>query len=422
MRHGKTQKAASVKAVQQNVACSCFSLGVSHCYRVLTVASLDGAIEFGVNPAIPSIMCQGMIMQGYRCFAVFVFAFMASPTLVQAQAQIRSGALVYTSAVDFVTGFTPNGTGYFVSQAFIPSPPQPSVNQPYYVSVTMAGIVSPAVGRLMGVHFIPPAGTSVVVNSSIPVRCFYGPMNGQVARVEFTNSVLTDNSFNANLRIFGCPQPAAGGAPYQIVQLPNNNGTAYFFDRRDPQRPGQTTWPIGSQASYEFQIPVVSNRTMDGFSTPDRFFAPVQSIQGDGVDPWAYPFLALLVSPSVSGNVADMESGLFGAPPPPPPNSAGVTVDCRNLGPNAAQNATCGFTNIPSGLNARVVCNVTTPVASLAVNSFIRCSLVTDRFVGTRAVNGVSGSATVDSNLTNNIQALTLNGGLVDLIFASRFE
>ena len=361
-------------------------------------------------------------MRMCRCIAVIFAAITAFPALVQAQAQIRSGALVYTSAVDFVTGFSPNGTGYFVSQAFIPSPPQPSVNQPYYVSVTMAGIVSPAVGRLMGVHFIPPAGTSVVVNPNIPVRCFYGPMNGQGTRVEFTNTVLTDNSFNANLRIFGCPQPAAGSAPYQIVQLPNNNGSAYFFDRRDPQRPGQITWPLGSQASYEFQIPVVSNRTMDGFSAPDRFFAPVQAIQGDGVDPWAYPFLSLLVSPTAGGSVADMESGLFGAPPPPPPNSAGVTVDCRNLGPNAAQNATCGFTNIPIGVNARVFCSVALPVASLAVNSFIRCSLVTDRFIGTRAVNGVSGSATVDSNLTNNIQALILNGGLADLIFADRFE
>ncbi len=352
---------------------------------------------------------------------VLMFLPALTPTLAQAQVQIRSGPLVYTSAVDFTTGFTPNGTGYFVSQAFIPSPPQPSVNQPYYVSVTMAGIASPSVGRLMAVHFIPPAGTSVVVNSTIPVRCFYGAMNGQGSRVEFTNNVVTDNSFNANLRVFGCPQPVTG-TPYQIVQLPNNNGTAYLLDRRDPLRPGQIPWPMGSQASYEFQIPVISNRTMDGFSTPDRFYAAVQSIQGDGVDPWAYPFLSLLVSPGSGGNIADMEAGLFGAPPPPPPNRAGVTIDCRNRGPNVAQNATCGFTNIPTGVNASVVCNVALPVVNLAVDSFIRCSLITDRFIGTRAVNGVSSSATMDNNLTNNSQVLTLNGGLVDLIFASNFE
>ena len=42
-----------------------------------------------------------------------------------AQVQWRSGALLYTPAYDFTLGYTPNGTGYFVSQAYIPSPPQP---------------------------------------------------------------------------------------------------------------------------------------------------------------------------------------------------------------------------------------------------------------------------------------------------------
>lgn len=361
-------------------------------------------------------------MRLLRDVASLLFAAALFPALANAQVQWRSGPLVHTPAIDFSTGYTEIGTGYFVSQAFIPSPPQPTVGQRYYVSIYMAGIVSPAAGRLMAVHFVPPAGTTVVVDAATPVRCFYSAMNGQGPQVEFTNTVITDNSFNANLRVFGCPQPAAGGTPYAIVQLPNGGGSAYFLDRRDPQRPGQTTWPMGSQATYEFQIPVVSNRTMDGFSTGDRFVAPVQSIQGDGIEPWAYPQLALLVSPASGGSVADMEAGLFGAPPPAPQGQASVVVDCRNRGPSAAQNATCGFTNIPNDLNPVITCNPAVPVASLAVNSFIRCALTTSRFIGARSLTGVAGSATVDGNLPNNSTPLTLNGGLTETIFIGTFE
>ena len=149
-----------------------------------------------------------------------------------AQVQYRSGQIVYTPAIDFTLGYTPNGTGYFVSQAYIPSPPQPTVNQPYYVSVRMEGIASPAVGRFMVVSFIPPTGTTVVVNAATPVRCFYRAMSGTGAFTEFTNQVLTDVSFGANLRIFGCPQPGAGADPFSIIPIPGGN--AYYLDRRDP--------------------------------------------------------------------------------------------------------------------------------------------------------------------------------------------
>ena len=88
-----------------------------------------------------------------------------------AQVQWRAGPLVYTPAYDFTLGYTPNGTGYFVSQAYIPSPPQPTINQPFYVSLRMEGIAAPSVGRLMTVGFVPPSGASVYVNASAPVRC-----------------------------------------------------------------------------------------------------------------------------------------------------------------------------------------------------------------------------------------------------------
>jgi len=339
-----------------------------------------------------------------------------------AQVQYRSGQIVYTPAIDFTLGLMQNGTGYFVSQAYIPNPPQPTVNQPYYVSVRMEGIASPAVGRFMVVAFVPPSGTTVVVNAATPVRCFYRAMSGTGNFTEFTNQVLTDVSFGANLRIFGCPQPGAGADPYSIIPVPGGN--AYYLDRRDPAQPASSNWPLGSQAGYEFLIPVVSNRTMDGFSANDRFYGVIRSIQGDGIDPWTNPppNLALLVSANSGNPVADLEAALAAPPAPPPAGKTGTEVVCRNLGPSTASNVSCGFNNIPAGRNATIFCNPTSPQATLASGSFIRCALIMDRFVGTATVEGVVSSSTVDSNLTNNTRSLTFSGGLTDAIHASGFE
>ncbi len=340
----------------------------------------------------------------------------------QAQVQYRSSSLFYTPAIDLGTGYTTNGTGYMVSQTFVASPPQPTINQPYYVSVTMHGIAAPAAGRLMAVHFVPPSGTSVVVDSGIPVRCFYRAMSGTGGYTEFTNTVLTDVSFNANLRVFGCPQPANSGNPYTIVTLPNNNGTAYFLDRRDPQSPGSINWPMGSYAAYEFFIPVISNRTMDGSSQGDRFYAPVQSIQGDGNDPWVYPYLSLLVHPAGAGPVADMATETLQVPPPIGGGKVGNHVVCRNLGPSPASDAQCGFANVPSGYNHTISCTPTVPQASLAVNATITCWITMNKFVGGITVQGVTSSATSDPNLTNNSLSRVISGGLVEKIFESGFE
>jgi hypothetical protein len=339
-----------------------------------------------------------------------------------AQVQYRSGQIVYTPAIDFTLGYMANGTGYFVSQAYIPNPPQPTVNQPYYVSIRMEGIASPAVGRFMVVGFIPPTGTSVVVNVATPVRCFYRAMSGTGNFTEFTNQILTDVSFGANLRIFGCPQPAAGANPYSIIPVPGGN--AYYLDRRDPAQPASTNWPLGSQAGYEFLIPVVSNRTMDGFSTNDRFYSVIRSIQGDGIDPWTNPppHLALLVSPNSGNPVADMEAAPATPPAPFPSGKTGTEVTCRNLGPSTANNVSCGFNNIPIGRNATVNCNPISPQATLANGSSIRCAVIMDKFVGNATVEGVATSTTLDSNLANNTRSLTFSGGLTEVIYLGGFE
>lgn len=355
-----------------------------------------------------------------RFFAALT-AFAAMP--LAAQVQWRSGELVYTPAYDFTLGYMTNGTGYDVSQAYIASPPQPTVGQPFYVALRMEGIASPAVGRLMVAGFVPPSGTSVVVDAGTPVRCFYRAMSGTGNWVEFTSQAVTDISFGANLRVFGCPQPAAGANPYPVIPVPNGN--AYHLDRRDPNSPGATSWPLGSQAGYQFLIPLVSNRTISGDNgiAADRLYGTVRAIQGDGLDPWAFPYLGLLVSTTSPTPTTDLQVTQQLPPPPPPAGRVSYTIRCANNGPNAASNVSCGFADVPSGLNATVVCNPTSPQASLAVNSAMVCSVILDKYLGFRTMSGVVSSATTpDSNLANNTFPFTLYGGIAEVILQNGFE
>jgi hypothetical protein len=352
--------------------------------------------------------------------AALSFALAAVPAAAQS-VQWLAGPLTYTPAIDFVTGYTPNGTGHFLSQAYIASPPQPVVGQGFYTRITMAGIASPAAGRLMAVQFVPPSGASVLVDPvNAPVRCFYRAMDGSGSYIEFTNTVITDQSFGANLRVTGCPQPASG-TPFPVVSVPG--GTAFQLPRRDPQNPNAPFWPLGSQASYEFYIPLVANRTMTGYLEGDRLIAPIRAIQGDGLDPWTYPYVALLVGAGPGSVAADLAAAQQLPPPPPPPNRAGNVLRCTNNGPNTATSVSCGFTNIPaSATNVAVTCTPAASVASLAVGASISCSILMDRFFGAFNVTGVVSSANNDTNLGNNTVQLNVTGGLFDAVFGSGFE
>jgi len=359
-------------------------------------------------------------MTKFRYFIALI-AGVCAPIAALAQS-FFSGPLFYTPGFDFTTGFTNNATGYYLSQAYVPSPPQPTVGQGYYVRVRMEGIASPSVGRLMAVHFIPPSGTTILVDPvNAPVLCTYRAMSGTGNFVNFTNQPITDLSFGANLRIFGCPQPSAAGNPYPIVSVPG--GTAFQISRRDPQNPAAQLWSLGSQAGYEFYIPVVSNRIMSGFLNADRAFAPIRSIQGDGLDPWTNPYVALLVSAAAGSPVSDMSVERQLPPPPPPSGRVGTSILCRNNGPAVAVNATCGASGVPSNANnVNVVCSPQIPVASLAVGGIISCGVIMDRFIGVGDIVGVASSGNADSNLANNSVTISISGGLTEVIMRTGFE
>jgi hypothetical protein len=339
-------------------------------------------------------------------------------TSAQAQVQYRAGPLLYTPGVDFTLGPSQFGAGYYIEQAYIASPPQPTVGQRFYVNIVMSGIVNQPVGRVMAIFFAPPNGTTVVADPATPVRCWYRAGNGGGNYVEFTNQVLNDTSLGGNLRIFGCRQPAAGPNPYPIAAVPGGN--AYEFARDDPQN-SSPFFPMPYQASYVIAIPLVATRSMDGISANNQFVAAIRSIQGDSGDPWVYPQLALLVHPAATPASADMRASITqgtGAP-------AGFTrlvARCTNFGPDAAQNASCSFGTLPAGATAS--CVPASPQATLAPNQFIECTVQFPFQQGGVTVEVTASSATPDPVPVNNGIGITMQPGTgqTELIFEHGFE
>ena len=333
--------------------------------------------------------------------------------------QWRSGSLVYTPLIDQLGNFQSNGTGYFVSQAYISSPPQPTVGQRFYLSVYLSAIASPPVGRLMFPHLQLPAGVSVVADPAVPLRCFYRPMSGGSQFFEFTNQALNDTSFGANLRIAGCPQPSSAALP--LRSLTNGaTGSGLLIPRRDAQSSGEA-WPMGSYAAYEFLVPVVSTMTLDRFSPASRFRAPTYSMQGDGLSSWAYPQLNLEVHPAAGGGgSADLRIASINTTTPTCPLNRRVVARCQNDGPNAAQNASCSFTRLPAG--ATQGCTPSGLQASLGVGAFIDCWT---EFPGTAngdTVEVTASSATPDPNPQNNGMGVSIQPMPGGVLFRSGFE
>lgn len=358
-----------------------------------------------------------MLPRSLHALAVLLFSVcLASPAL--AQVVWREGQLVYTALYDQLGNYQANGTGYFVAQATIASPPQPVVGQIYYVSVVMSGIASPPTGRFMAPHLQLPAGTTVVADPANPLRCYYSPMDGSGSYVEFTSQVLTDTSFGASLRIAGCPQPSSSALPGYLV---GDGGTGLLIERRDPQSGGNQLWPMGSYAAYEFLVPVVSNRVMNAVASDTLFRAPTLSIQGDLGQQWAYPELRLLVHAAAGDASADMAVTELTMIAPLLEGNRRVRGRCTNLGPDSAQNVTCTFQAVPPGASSS--CAPTGSQASLAVNAFIECVTEFPATPDGATVELVAASSTSDPSLINNgVGIFTTPATAADEVFADDFE
>ncbi len=197
-----------------------------------------------------------------------------SPTAVQ----WVDGPLQYAATIDCITGVT-NGIGTGVSQLIDTATfQQPYVGQRFYLKVTAGALAAPCAGSYLAVYFVPPQGVNVDAVANYPTRCF-SKAPSQSAVQEFTNF---------------CPQP-----PYSI--LPVQGGSAFLIPNRDPATPTniQPTWPFPFGAIYEFWIPVISTRQMNGLNSTSgiQAYGPVRYF--DGVNtPWLTPLFSMFVAPA----------------------------------------------------------------------------------------------------------------------------
>ena len=210
----------------------------------------------------------------------FVFALVLATIAVLAQASRAHATVAWRDGLIFES-YTLNclfqtpeyGIGAFVGQLYDTSYVEPYVGERFYMRVHIAGLGHPCADNYLDVQFVPPEGVSVSSVDNYPVRCFY-QAPGSTAYTE----IATVN---------GCPQP-----PFGIAA--NGAGTGYRIDRRQP---GDTlpAWFLPGGGAYEFWIPVVSDRPLDGLQTSMEFTAPVQAI--DGVyNYWIYPWQTVYVA------------------------------------------------------------------------------------------------------------------------------
>lgn len=191
-----------------------------------------------------------------------------------AQPAWRDGLITYTYDFNCLSGLMEPEAGTLVGQLYDTNYAEPYVGQRFYMRVAIYALGHPCSTMFyVDAQFVPPAPVTVSALPEYPVRCFYAaPPNG---------------AFTEFFAVEGCPQP-----PFQVA--PNSAGTGYRIDRRAP---GETLpwWPLPFAGAYEFWIPVVSDRPLDGLGAATKFTAPIQII--DGLNNfWTYPWQTTYVA------------------------------------------------------------------------------------------------------------------------------
>jgi hypothetical protein len=183
------------------------------------------------------------------------------------------GAIEYAGTVDCITGPT-FGIGSYVGQLLDTANfSQPAVGQGFYIRVGAASLATPCVSLpLLAAYFAPPQGVAVSPAAGFPTRCF-SKAPQQTALQEFTQ---------------GCPQP-----PYAVQIVPGGSG----FALSNLVSGSNGLWPFPFGSRYEFWIPVVSSRPMNGLNTTPgiQLAAAIQYLDGN-TSPWRYPQLSMTVA------------------------------------------------------------------------------------------------------------------------------
>jgi len=198
---------------------------------------------------------------------------LAQAPRAQATVAWRDGLIFESYTLNCLYQTPEYGIGAFVGQLYDTSYAEPYVGERFYMRIHVAGLGHPCADNYLDVQFVPPTGVTVSSVGNYPVRCFYqAPGSTAYAEISETN---------------GCPQP-----PFGIAA--NSAGTGYRIDRRQPGDP-LPAWILPGGGAYEFWIPVMSDRPLDGLQISMEFTAPVQAI--DGVyNYWIYPWQTVYVA------------------------------------------------------------------------------------------------------------------------------
>jgi hypothetical protein len=186
----------------------------------------------------------------------------------------RDGLITETYTHNCLSQLDEFGIGAFVGQLYDTSYSQPYVGQRFYMRIHIAGLGHPCADNYLDVQFVPPTGVTASAAPDYPLRCWY-QAPGITAYTEFGAAD-------------GCPQP-----PFNVEA--NGAGTGYRIDRRKPGDP-LPAWFLPGGGAYEFWVPVISDRPLDGLQGNTSFDAAIQAV--DGVfNYWTYPWQSVFVAP-----------------------------------------------------------------------------------------------------------------------------
>lgn len=204
---------------------------------------------------------------------VTIAMLLASALQADAAIAWRDGLITETYTLNCLSQQSEFGIGAFVGQLYDISYAEPYVGERFYMRIHVSGLGHPCADTYLDVQFAPPAGVTASAAAGYPLRCFYHPP-GTTAFTEFGVE-------------YGCPQP-----PFRIETNPA--GTGYRLDQRKAGG-AEPLWFLPGGASYEFWIPVISDRPLDGLRAGTSFDTAIHAI--DAIyDYWTYPWQSVYVA------------------------------------------------------------------------------------------------------------------------------
>jgi hypothetical protein len=173
----------------------------------------------------------------------------------------------------------------------------PGVGDTFYTHVVVVALGNACSGQRAHIEITPPSGVSLAITAGTPVFCY---------ALNFNVSPATASPDTAD-----CPQSPQGTV----------YGYGSSFDAVNPSQ----TWPLPQGEGWELQIPVTSNRVLNGGfgACADCMGYAVKMFDGNS-SPVLQPHQGLFVQAASTGG-GGLPGGSGGAPPPAPTGTGTTT-------------------------------------------------------------------------------------------------